>query len=144
MTRECATAAAAPDLELLGVALGRRLRAVEVAVRRLDGLDGRPGGEGPPAVDREDLREFVLRALRTAADRGNDAILRAVADGAHDAAELSRRTGRPRFALWESISDLVQLGLLVRAPAADRVDLTGAGETVLTLVDRVVGSGESV
>lgn len=144
MTREGAAAATASDLELLGVALGRRLRAVEAAVRRLDGLDGPSGREGPPAIGRDDVREFVLRALRTAADRDNDAILREVAAGTHGAAELAHRTGRPRFALWESVSDLVQLGLLVRAPAADRVDLTGAGEAVLSLIDCVVSSGESV
>ena len=142
MTSECVTAGARVDLGFLGVALGRRLRAVEAAVRRLDNLDGRGDREPLPAVSRDDLREFVLRALRAASDRDNDLILREVAAGTRDAAALAARTGRPRFALWEAVSDLVQLGLLARDTATDRVELTGAGQAMLDLVDGVVSAGE--
>lgn len=144
MISDCTAASPATDLDRLGSALGRRLRAVEAAVRRLDNLDTRGGGDRPalPAVSGDDLREFVLRALRTAADRDNDLILREVAAGNRDAATLAERTSRPRFALWESISDLVQLGLLEREPMADRVQLTGAGDAVLRLVDQMVAAGE--
>lgn len=141
MTSECATAAPGADLGFLGAALGRRLRAVEAAVRRLDNLDGRGERQPLPAVSRDDLREFVLRALRTVADRDNDLILREVSAGTRDAAALAARTGRPRFALWEAVSDLVQLGLLARDTVTDRVELTGAGEAMLNLVDGIVSSG---
>lgn len=145
MTSDCATAPAAspptPDLGFLGSALGRRLRSVEAAVRRLDNLDGRHPDRPPVAAGDEDLREFVLRALRIAADRDNDAILRAVADGPIDAGELAAITARPRLGLWESVSDLVQVGLVDRDPVADRVTLTGAGEAVLALVGALVAGG---
>ncbi len=143
MTSECATAGAGADLGFLGVALGRRLRAVEAAVRRLDNLDGRGDRNPLPAVSRDDVREFVLRALRAVADRDNDLILREVSAGTRDAAALADRVGRPRFALWEAVSDLVQLGLLARDSGADRVELTGAGEAMLNLIDCVVSAGES-
>lgn len=133
----------APDLEELGGALGRRVRAVAAAVRRLDGLTTRgldPTASGP---GREDVREFVLRALRTSGDRDNDLILRAVAAGTSDEVGLAEHTGRPRLAMWEAVSDMVQVGLLERDPVADRVHLTAAGDAVLALVDLIVTAGES-
>lgn len=132
-----------PDLEVLGGALGQRVRDVAAAVRRLDGLA--VGGSGPEASRpvREDLREFVLRALRIAGDRDNDAILRAVAAGTSQAAGLAELTGRSRLALWEAVGDLVQVGLLQRDPVSDGVRLTAAGEAVLAMVDLLVAAGET-
>lgn len=131
------------DLQRLGGALGQRVRDVAAAMRRLDGLAA--AGMGPAASRpvREDVREFVLRALRIAGDRDNDAILRAVAAGTCDAAGLAGLTGRPRLALWEAVGDLVQVGLLARDPVADGVRLTAAGEAVLALVDLLVSAGEA-
>ena len=143
MTSDRVPAVLATDPDHLGTALGRRLRAVEAAVRRLDNLDPRADRPAPDEVTREDVREFVLRALRIAADRDNDRLLRAVAEGTRDAGRLAEILGRPRFALWESISDLVQLGLLERDPIVDRVQLTGAGDAVLHLVDQIVDAGDS-
>ncbi len=136
------TVLSSSDLDSLGVALSRRLHAVRAAVRRLDGMD--PGGADRPSAGPDDLREFILRALRTATERDNDTILRAVAGGVCDAAALSRHTGRPRFALWEAVSDLVQVGLLERDPALGRVGLTGPGRAMLAMVDRIIEAGESV
>ncbi len=132
-----------PDLEALGGALGQRVRDVAAAVRRLDGLA--VGGGGPAASQPvgEDVREFVLRALRTAGDRDNDAILRTVAAGTSQATMLATITGRPRLALWEAVGDLVQVGLLQREPASDGVRLTAAGEAVLAMVDMLVAAGEA-
>jgi hypothetical protein len=143
MTRPNHPTTPAVDLELLGGALGQRVRDVAAAVRRLDGLA--IGGSGPAASRpvREDVREFVLRALRIAGDRDNDAILRAVAVGTSDAAGLTLLTGRPRLALWEAVGDLVQVGLLERDPVADGVRLTAAGEAVLAMVDLLVTAGEA-
>ena len=143
MTARKPSRASTPDLEALGGALGQRVRDVAAAVRRLDGLAA--GGSGPAASQPvyEDMREFVLRALRIAGDRDNDAILRTVADGTSQATMLAEITGRPRLALWEAVGDLVQVGLLQRESASDGVRLTAAGEAVLAMVDLLVAAGEA-
>lgn len=129
-------------LRALGGALGQRLRHVAAAVRRLDGLDaGRNGTEASRPVA-ADMREFVLRMLRTAAERDNDAILRSVAAGTTDTVELAQLTGRPRLALWEAIGDLVQVGLLERDPLSNGARLTPAGAAMLAMVDLLVTAGE--
>jgi DNA-binding IclR family transcriptional regulator len=74
-------------------------------------------------------------------DPGNDAVLRAVAEGCGSAPALAARTGRPRVALWETVSDLVQAGLLERDPSRDGVTLTRAGGATLGLVDHLVSAG---
>jgi DNA-binding IclR family transcriptional regulator len=143
MTMSDCAATAAPDLERLGAALGQRVRSVAAAVRRLDGLQARGLDASASTPDSEDVREFVLRALRTAASRDGDQLLRAVAQGISDPLVLAERTRRPRLALWEAVSDLVQVGLLERDPVLDRVHLTAAGDAVLGLVDLLVTAGES-
>lgn len=133
---------AAPALELLGRAAAGRLRDVAVAVRRLDGFSpGDPGGQ-LPGPTRDDVRELVLRALRLAADPDNSRLLRAVDQGAHQVTELVELTGRSRLVLWESIGDLVSVGLLERDPPRDEVTLTGAGRALLLLVDELASAGE--
>ena len=141
-TPDCATTST-PDLERFGEALGHRVRSVAAAVRRLDGLQARGLDASASAPEPEDVREFVLRALRTAASRDGDQLLRAVAQGISDPLVLSERTGRPRLALWEAVSDLVQVGLLERDPVLDRIYLTAAGDAVLGLVDLLVTAGGS-
>jgi hypothetical protein len=138
-----AVSAAAVDLEPLGRGLGQRVRDVAAAVRRLDGLNA--GGLGTEASrpGREDVREFVLRALRVAADRDNNAILRAVVAGTRETTQLAEVTGRPRLALWEAVGDLVQVGLLERDPVADRVQITAAGAQILAVTDLLVLAGET-
>lgn len=131
-----------PDIDALGHAAGSRVRAVAAAVRRIDGLA--PGGPDADASvpTRVDVRELVLRTLRVCGDLDNDRILRAVADGTGSAAGLAVVTGRPRVALWEAVGDLIQVGLLERAPARDGVALTTAGAAALTLVEHLVDVGE--
>jgi hypothetical protein len=131
-----------PDLDAIGYAVGGRLRAVSAAVRRLDGLD--PRGPDADASDprTDDVREIVLRLLRLVGDTGNDRLLRAVSEGTCSAPALAVLTGRPRIALWEAVSDLVQAGLLERDPARDGVTLTRAGGAALALVDHLVAVGE--
>ncbi len=143
MTSPDAVASAAVDLELLGRALGHRVREVAAAVRRLDALGA--AGQGPEHSQpgRQDVRQFVLRALRIAADRDGDAILRAVAAGTSQAARLAQITGLPRLALWEAVGDLVQVGLLQRESESDGVRLTAAGEAILAMVDLLVATGEA-
>jgi hypothetical protein len=131
-----------PELEMLGRAAAGRLRDVAAVVRRLDGLN--PGGPDADASrpTREDVREFVLRALRLAAELDNARILRAVADGNGALEALSALTGRSRLALWEAVGDLVTVGLLERDPVRDGVALTAAGRALLALVDELVAAGE--
>jgi len=136
-------ASATVDLEPLGRALGQRVRDVAAAVRRLDALTVAGRGPACSQPEREDVREFVLRALRVAADRDNNAILRAVVAGTCETAELAEVSGRPRLALWEAVGDLVQVGLLERDPAADSVHATAAGAGVLALIDLLVLAGEA-
>ncbi len=142
MTAPEHTITSVPDLQSLGGALGQRVRDVAAAVRRLDGLA--VGGSGPAASQpvREDVREFVLRALRIAADRDHDVILCAVSAGTSQTTALAELTGRPRLALWEAIGDLVQVGLLQRDPVSDGVHITAGGQAVLALVELLVEAGE--
>jgi hypothetical protein len=135
-------ASATVDLEPLGRALGQRARDVAAAVRRLDALTVAGRGPACSQPEREDVREFILRALRIAADRDNNAILRAVVAGTCGAAELAKASGRPRLALWEAVGDLVQVGLLERDPLIDGVHATTAGAELLAVVDLLVLAGE--
>ena len=140
-TSDCA-ATTATDLERLGAALGQRVRSVAAAVRRVDGFQAREVDPMPSAPVTEDVREFVLRALRAAVSRDGDELLRAVAQGISDPHTLAAHTGRSRLALWESVGDLVQVGLLERDPIVDRIQLTAAGDAVLGLVEVLVTAGE--
>lgn len=130
-----------PSIELLGRAAAGRLRDVAAAVRRLDGL-GPGDSDGPPPPTRDDVRELVLRALRLAADSDNARLLRAVAEGATEIGSLVTLTGRSRLVLWESIGDLVGVGLVERDPLRDAVTLTAAGGALLRLVDELATAGE--
>ncbi len=142
MTEPHSTVTADVDVSPVGRALGQRVRHLSAALRRLDGLEGRPNGPEASRRSRDDMREFALRALRAAGDHNTDILLRAVADGTHDEMGLIERTGRPRLALWETVGDLLQVGLLVRDPVTDRVHLTAAGAAVLALVDAIVAAQE--
>jgi hypothetical protein len=143
MTRSDDATTSVLYLTALGGALGQRVRDIAAAVRRLDGIAA--GGADVTASQpiREDTREFVLRMLRTASDRENDLILRALAGGATDGGiDLTEVTGRPRLALWEAIGDLVQVGLLERDPVNSSARLTPAGGAMLAMVDLLVNSAE--
>jgi hypothetical protein len=142
MTQTDSTVNADVDVSPVGATLGQRVRHVSAALRRLDGLEGRPGGPDASRPSHDDMREFALRALRAAGDRDTDILLRAVAGGTHDEMGLVERTGRPRLALWESVGDLLQVGLLARDPVTDRVHLTAAGAAMLALVDAIAAAAE--
>ena len=130
-------------LTALGGALGQRVRHIAAAVRRLDGIAAGGADAAASQPIREDMREFVLRMLRTVSDRDNDLILRALAASATDGPiELAEVTGRPRLALWEAIGDLVQVGLLERDPVSSGARLTPAGGAMLAMVDLLVNSAE--
>jgi hypothetical protein len=142
MMQPNSTVAGEVDLSAVGRALGQRVRHISAALRRLDSLDARPNGLHASRPSRDDMHEFTLRALRTAGDLNTDILLRAVAGGTQDEMGLADLTGRPRLALWETVGDLVQLGLLQRDPVTDTVHLTAAGAAMLALIDAIVIAAE--
>jgi hypothetical protein len=133
------------DPGALGRALVGRLDEIAAALDRYAGFAFVPDSEAARtayAADekREAARELVLRALRVAADPLNDRILRRLADGDATLGELSELVELPRLAVWERVSDLVQVGLAARALADDAAGLTAAGAVLLRLVDEAAAA----
>ena len=129
--------------------LAARLRDAALAADRLAGFafEERAGGQEPPPAlaegdERAAAEDFVLRALRTAADPVNHRILAAATAGP-DLASLGAACGLPRLALVERVHELVQLGLVARDLQRDTVHATAAGEAlaaeVAALCDDVAG-----
>jgi hypothetical protein len=121
----------------LGKALGARLAEVAAALERYGAFAFSPGQEAPPAAgDRtEAARDFVLRALRTATDPTNAALLRRLAGGDATLAALGQLVGLPRLAVWERVNELVAVGLVGRSLEADTAGLTAAGAAVVSLCE---------
>ncbi len=138
------------DPAALGKALAGRLGEVRAALERHAAFVFAPGEEPPgpalgPGEAEAAAREFVLRALRTAADPVNDRLLRRLAEGQATLAELAALVGLPRLAVWERVNDLVQAGLAVRSLEGDRTGLSPAGQALATLVEeaaRAAAGGE--
>jgi hypothetical protein len=137
------------DPAILGKALGARLAEVRAAMVRYDAFAFRPGeeprGEGPPAgTDDAAARDFVLTALRVAADPLSYALLRAMATGDTTLADLGAAAGLPRLAVWERLSTLVAAGLAGRSLETDSAGLTPAGAILVALVeDATAAAAES-
>jgi hypothetical protein len=121
----------------LGKALGARLAEVEAALERYRAFAFTPGQEGPPEPgDRtEAARDFVLRALRSATDPLNAALLRRLARGDATLAALGEVVGLPRLATWERVNELLAAGLVARSLEADTAGLTPAGAAVVALCE---------
>jgi hypothetical protein len=142
MTEIRSTIADEVDVSAVGRALAQRVHHISAALHRLDGLEARQGGPEASRPSSADMRDFVLRALRTVGDRGADAILGAVAEGTHDEMGLVERTGISRLALWEMVGDLLQVGLLERDPVSGDVHLAAAGASMLAVIDAIVTAGQ--
>lgn len=125
--------ATGPDLDSLAAAVAGRVRAVGAAVRRLDGLapDGSADAGEATAADR---RELALRMLRSAGRPDLDLLLRALEQGPQRTATLAELSGRGRLSLWESVADLIQVGLVTHDADRDEVCITSAGLAMLELV----------
>jgi len=122
--------------------LASRLRALVVALDRLDRLESGSGTWLAGFADSE-LRgaatELSLRALRTIADPANFAVLQALAsDDSQPLSHVIDTTGLGRLALSERLNDLVQVGLASRLIDTDHAQITGAGASLIRLIDALI------
>jgi hypothetical protein len=121
----------------LGKALGARLGEVEAALERYGAFAFTPGQAAPPTAGDhlEAARDFVLRALRSATDPVNAALLRRLDEGDATLGALGELVGLPRLATWERINELLAAGLVGRSLEADTAGLTPAGAAVVALCE---------
>jgi hypothetical protein len=131
------------DLGALAAACVDRCRAITGAIRRLDALETgsrTPAGSVRPGPD--DRRDLMLRMLRTGGNPSCYAVLRTASSGSQSRDGLATATSFGPVAMWETIGDLVQVGLLTHDAETDRVTLTAAGLAMLDLVEQVVERGD--
>lgn len=135
----------APDRNLDNIAegLAGRLRSLVVVLDRLDRLESGSGewltgfaeGELPEAAE-----AMTLRALQTASDPANYAILKALGAGeSSKIGDLLAVTGYGRLSLTERLNDLVQVGLASRLIDTDHAQITAAGAAMSALIEQLVG-----
>ena len=134
-----------PGLEVIGAGLGARLRQVHAALERQDAFvfTSRfpPPPPAPPAGDeREAARALVLRALRAAADPRGWQVMERLASGDASTGDLAAATRCPRVVAWEQVNDLVQAGLVARAPDRDVVGLTAAGRGLAAMIEALAAT----
>jgi hypothetical protein len=126
------------ELSVAGKHLGLRVREVAAALERLDSFvfDGRTAGaDAAPAPGTGEIAEaFVLRALRAGCEPEGWRCLDALRHEDATTASLAGRLGIPRVVAWEQVNALVQVGLVARDLAGDRIGLTPAGRVLLEIV----------
>ncbi len=123
--------------------LWARLRNTLIALDRMDRLESaNEFVDWVEAFQRDDAqidattREWLLRALRLAADPLNYRILRALQDSDElIVAELMRITGASRVDLTERIKDLAQSGFVAQALDSDAVQGTRAAVGLVAWVE---------
>ncbi|MBM4425181.1 MAG: hypothetical protein FJ030_17685 [Chloroflexi bacterium] len=125
----------------LSSALALRLRDLARLADRLDRLESGTG-EWLSAQSEADWRaastDIVLRALRTAADPANFAILTFLsAHSSAPMAELEQAVGLGRLALSERVNDLIQVGLAARHIDTDHAQGTAAGAALVNLINSI-------
>lgn len=137
------------DPAALGEALARRLADIASAAARYDafvstdrpGPDTRAGNTGDaPADPALTVRDLALAALRAAGDPLSYAMLRRMADGDAQLADLAAATGLPRLAVWERLNGLVAAGLAGRRHEDDSGGLSPAGLILVELVEGAVAA----
>ena len=133
-----------PDRTLGNIAAGvaGRLRSLVVVLDRLDRLESGSGEWLADFAERE-LPEaataMTLRALRTASDPANYAILKALGAGeSSKIGDLMAATGYGRLPLTERLNDLVQVGLASRLIDTDHAQITAAGAAMVDLIEQLV------
>lgn len=129
------------DTLLINIAVGLagRLRSLVMAMDRLDRLES-GSGAWRSNFDQQELveatTELSLRALRTATDPHNFALLQRLAgDDSHSLSQLIKESGFGRLILSEQLNDLVQVGLATRLIDTDHAQITVAGASVVRLVE---------
>lgn len=131
------------DLEVVGRGLAARIRDLRAALDRLDSFAFRPGqesespgGSESPGESERMARELVLRALRALSDPLNhDLLSRLANEGGASVGDLQSAVSLPRLAVWERLSDLLQVGLVERSLEGDRAALTPVGAVLVRLVE---------
>jgi len=122
--------------------LASRLRALVAALDRLDRLESGSGTWLAGFAETElssAATELSLRALRTVADPANFAVLQALAgDASHPLSHVIDITGLGRLVLSERLNDLVQVGLATRLIDTDHAQITGAGASLIRLIDALI------
>jgi len=118
-----------------------RLRNLATALDRLDRLES-GSGEWLPRFEDSELAgaatEMTLRALRTACDPTNFALLDTLA-GADSLSldQLISASGLLRLPLSERLNDLVQVGLAGRNIDTDHAQITLAGTSTVELIHQI-------
>lgn len=131
------------DLRAAVQGLGARLRDLQAAMDRLDSFAFRPGESDPAAAGPgagevvAASRDLVLRALGALGDPVNHRLLARLREGETSIEELMDEVSLPRLAVWERLSDLLQVGLADRSLEAGRACLAPAGEALVGLVERL-------
>lgn len=132
-------------LEQIAAGAWNRLRNLIVALDRVDRLETSEEYvgwlqtiAGDTAALQKTMEEFVLRALRLAAEPINWRILTELARGEEIATgDLSRGTGVGRVELVERLNELARAGLTVQALEGEHVEITGLGRGVIELVGAI-------
>lgn len=134
----------------LGESVGGMLRYLVGVIDREDRLEvgtgtWRASFATDPEARHRSVTESVLRALRTAAEPANFAILAALAAGTGRPIDaVAADVGLPRPAVDERISDLVSAGLVSKVPEAAQVVATEAATAFVAVVAEAVRVGERV
>lgn len=131
----------AQGLDDLSFALAMRLRDIARMLDRLDRLESGTGG-WLASHGENDLKaaaaDITLRALRTAAEPGNFAILSFLAEcSTAPMSDLEQAARSGRLALNERVNDLVQIGLVARNIDTDHVQLTAGGAALVNLIQSI-------
>ncbi|MDH5506054.1 MAG: hypothetical protein OEZ02_02405 [Anaerolineae bacterium] len=128
--------------------IAARLRSLVTLLDRVDRLEAGSGSwlasfpaqELPAAA-----QELSLRALRTAADPANFAVLQALAaSSSQPIQQLVAATGIGRLALSEKLNDLVQVGFASRMIDTDHAQITAAGAQMAALVEGIIGEVQTL
>lgn len=130
----------------LAEAVASRLGELEVALARYASFAFEPDGDANAGTDgersREAARDFVLRALHTASDPLEHAILERLVTGCATLDELAELVGLPRVAVWERVNDLVQVGLAARTLRGDGAEASAAGRALVEWIEEVAAAAE--
>jgi DNA-binding HxlR family transcriptional regulator len=129
---------------ILGEGVAGMVRYMMGVLDREDRLEAGTGEWlGSIASDREALerssRDSVLRALRMASEQRSFEVLSLLAESGHATmATLEESTGLDRPSLAERVADLTSAGLVTKSPEAGQVAITGAGRSLVELVETAV------
>ncbi len=129
-------------IEDIAAGVADRLRLLALSIDRLDRLESGSGEWLGGFVETELPEasvELALRALRTAADPLNFALLQALAaDESRYMGQLVESVGLGRLALTERLNDLIQVGLASRNIDTDHAQITAAGMGMVELIKALV------